>query len=61
MIDSGVIYGGMIPKVRSALASLQGGVEESVILNGLEPNDILKYLDGEKVGTILSEKEFEHV
>jgi len=61
LIDSGVIYGGMIPKVRSALASLQGGVEESVILNGLEPNDILKYLDGEKVGTILSEKEFEHV
>ncbi|MFD1414666.1 acetylglutamate kinase [Oceanobacillus jeddahense] len=61
LIDAGVIYGGMIPKVRSALASLQGGVEESVILNGLEPNDILKYLDGEKVGTILSEKEFEHV
>ncbi|WP_152654939.1 acetylglutamate kinase [Oceanobacillus sp. CFH 90083] len=62
LIDSGVIYGGMIPKVRSALASLQGGVEESVILNGLEPGDILKYLDGEKVGTILSEKEVvEHV
>ncbi|MFD1065794.1 acetylglutamate kinase [Oceanobacillus locisalsi] len=61
LIDSGVIYGGMIPKVRSALASLQGGVEESVILNGLEPDDILKYLNGEKVGTILKEKEFEHV
>ena len=62
MIASGVIYGGMIPKVRSALASLKGGVEESVILNGLEPDNIMKYLDGEKVGTILREKEIaEHV
>lgn len=56
-IASGVIYGGMIPKVRSAITSLQGGVRESVILNGLEPNDILKYLNGETVGTILMEKE----
>lgn len=56
-IASGVIYGGMIPKVRSALASLKSGVKESVILNGLEPNDILKYLNGEIAGTILTEKE----
>lgn len=56
-IASGVIYGGMIPKVRSAIASLKSGVEESVILNGLEPEDIMKYLQGESVGTILTEKE----
>lgn len=60
-IDSGVIYGGMIPKVRSALASLKSGVAESVILNGLNPDDIKKYLEGKAVGTVLTEREVEHV
>ena len=60
-IDSGVIYGGMIPKVRSALASLKSGVAESVILNGLNPDDIKNYLEGKAVGTVLTEREVEHV
>jgi acetylglutamate kinase len=37
MIASGVIFGGMIPKVRTALEALRGGVREAVItdLDGL--------------------------
>lgn len=34
MIDSGIIYGGMIPKVKAAIASLHGGLNEAVIMDG---------------------------
>lgn len=38
LITAGTIYGGMIPKVRTALAALEGGVSQAVItdLKGLE-------------------------
>ncbi|MFX3623920.1 MAG: acetylglutamate kinase [Ectobacillus sp.] len=35
LIESGVITGGMIPKVKAALASLHGQVEKVVIVDGL--------------------------
>lgn len=58
MILSGVIYGGMIPKVRSALKGLSGGVKESIIINGLTPIDLANYIDGKQVGTkVIIEKE----
>lgn len=61
-IEEGIIYGGMIPKVRSALKSLTGGVEESVILNGLAPEDLRKYVQGKGAGTkVIIKKEVEHV
>jgi len=61
-IDAGVIYGGMIPKVTSALKSLSGGVKESVIINGLTPSDLKDYMEGKAAGTkILLEKEEAHV
>lgn len=56
MIESGEIYGGMIPKVRAALDCLSGSVKEVVIVNGAEPGVLGKVLRGERIGTrIVSE------
>ncbi|WP_249870590.1 acetylglutamate kinase [Oceanobacillus saliphilus] len=61
-IASGIIYGGMIPKVRSALKGLSGGVKESVILNGLAPDDLKNYMEGKQAGTkVINKKEVQHV
>lgn len=51
MIDSGEIYGGMIPKVRAAIQCIQGDVKEVVIVNGSEPEVLSKVLRGDKIGT----------
>ncbi|MEC0228615.1 acetylglutamate kinase [Paenibacillus alba] len=51
MIVSGDIYGGMIPKVRAAIACIQGKVQEVVIVNGSEPNVLSKVLKGTGIGT----------
>jgi len=51
MIASGVIYGGMIPKVRAAAQCIQGDVREVVIVDGAEPGILSRVLDGEPVGT----------
>lgn len=59
-IALGIIYGGMIPKVRSALKALAGGVKESVILNGLTPNDLQDYIEGKQVGTKIVIGEIQH-
>ncbi|WP_067724902.1 acetylglutamate kinase [Oceanobacillus damuensis] len=61
-IASGIIYGGMIPKVLSALKGLTSGVKESVILNGLAPEDLKKYMEGKPVGTkVILKREVQHV
>jgi acetylglutamate kinase len=41
LIGSGVITGGMIPKVRTALDALAGGVRAVVILDGRAPHAVL--------------------
>ena len=51
LVASGVITGGMIPKVQAAIEGLQNGVKEAVILNGLEPDQMLNYIDGKDIGT----------
>jgi acetylglutamate kinase len=51
MIDSGVIYGGMIPKVKAALKCLHGDVKEVVIVDGGEEGVLGRLLNGEKIGT----------
>lgn len=53
MIESGEIYGGMIPKVKAALQCLSGNVQEVVIVNGSEPGVLGKVLRGEKIGTTI--------
>jgi len=60
-IASGIIYGGMIPKVKSALKALAGGMKESVIINGLQPEDLTAYLEGKPVGTRIIKSEVHHV
>ncbi|AZK45928.1 acetylglutamate kinase [Paenibacillus lentus] len=51
MIQTGEIYGGMIPKVRAAIACIHGKVQEVVIVDGSEPGILSRVLSGEKIGT----------
>ncbi|RKN78891.1 acetylglutamate kinase [Paenibacillus ginsengarvi] len=51
MIESGDIYGGMIPKVRAAMECIQGKVSEVVIVSGTEPEVLSKVLRGDSIGT----------
>ncbi|MGE5704221.1 MAG: acetylglutamate kinase [Clostridia bacterium] len=50
MIADGIIYGGMIPKVTSALDALGQGVKEVVICKGTS-DDLIKAFANEKTGT----------
>ncbi|MCM3288552.1 acetylglutamate kinase [Paenibacillus sp. MER 180] len=51
MIESGDIYGGMIPKVQAAMKCLEGGVQEVVIADGSEPDVLRRLMAGEVIGT----------
>ncbi|GGF87875.1 acetylglutamate kinase [Paenibacillus albidus] len=51
LIESGEIYGGMIPKVRAAMDCIQGAVSEVVIVDGKEPRVLSRVLQGEVLGT----------
>jgi acetylglutamate kinase len=51
MIDSGEIYGGMIPKVKAAIQCIQGAVKEVVIVDGAEPGVLSKALKEGSIGT----------
>ncbi|MRN54302.1 acetylglutamate kinase [Paenibacillus monticola] len=51
LIESGEIYGGMIPKVRAAMDCIQGNVSEVVIVDGKEPRVLSRVLQGEELGT----------
>ncbi|WP_110929072.1 acetylglutamate kinase [Bacillus massiliglaciei] len=53
LISEGQIYGGMIPKVRTALNVLEKGVEEVMIVSGKSSF----YMDGEFIGTKFLKKE----
>ncbi|WP_236781947.1 acetylglutamate kinase [Aneurinibacillus sp. XH2] len=56
LIAAGVIYGGMIPKVRAALDALEQQVEEVLIINGYEPGILHKVAAGDAVGTKIVKK-----
>ncbi|WP_286885317.1 acetylglutamate kinase [Aneurinibacillus sp. UBA3580] len=51
LIAEGIIYGGMIPKVRAALDALGHEVEEVLIINGYEPGVLKKVAAGQMIGT----------
>lgn len=51
MIQTGEIYGGMIPKVRAAIACIHGKVQEVIIVDGGEPGILSRVLAGEEIGT----------
>ena len=53
LISSGVIYGGMIPKVNTCIQAVEKGVRASVIINGKVKHAILRELFSSKgVGTL---------
>ncbi|MET3696217.1 N-acetylglutamate kinase [Bacillus oleivorans] len=51
LIKNGIIYGGMVPKVRAAIDGLTANVPEVVIINGNEPDSLLAYTEGREIGT----------
>lgn len=52
LMDSGVIEGGMIPKVQACLAAAQTGCQ-SVIVDGREENALRGAVDGRNTGTVV--------
>jgi len=55
LIASGVIHGGMVPKVETCIAALERGVEGVVILNGKTPHAVLLELFTESgAGTLIT-------
>jgi acetylglutamate kinase len=52
LIGSGVIEGGMIPKVQACLAAARAGCE-SVIVDGREEHALLRAIDGRTTGTVV--------
>ena len=53
LIADGTITGGMIPKVETCLAAVDGGVEAAVIVDGRVPHAILLELFTEGAGTLI--------
>jgi acetylglutamate kinase len=53
LMKAGVIDGGMLPKVESALRALQGGTAKAHIIDGRVPHAILLELLGEGAGTLI--------
>jgi len=51
LIDEGAIRDGMLPKVRGALAALDGGAEEVLIANGRTEAAVRRALDGSLTGS----------
>jgi acetylglutamate kinase len=54
MIEAGVVDGGMIPKVRSCVAAVEGGVASAHVLDGSAPHALLlEIFTREGVGTMV--------
>ena len=54
MLADGTIDGGMIPKVRSCLRAVEGGVAQAHILDGRQPHALLlEIFTREGVGTMV--------
>ncbi len=52
--ESGVIYGGMLPKVDSCLFALQAGCKRALILDGRQKSSLERYLlQDEALGTVI--------
>ena len=58
MLESGVVSKGMIPKVASSLAAVEGGVESATILDGtVEHALLLEVFTDDGVGTMITDQE----
>jgi len=57
LIETGVIYGGMIPKVSCALDAVKGGVHTAHIIDGRVPHStLLEIFTDEGMGTLISNR-----
>ncbi len=57
LIETGVIYGGMIPKVGCALDAVKGGVVSAHIVDGRVPHaTLLEIFTDHGVGTLISNR-----
>src|SRR5438132_11423842 len=54
LIDRGVIAGGMVPKIRAALAALTWGDAEAIIADSSAPSALRRALDDPSFGTRIS-------
>ena len=55
LIEGGIIYGGMIPKVRSLEVAVRSGVKKAVMIDGRIPHSILiEMFSNEGIGTLMS-------
>jgi acetylglutamate kinase len=57
LIADGTVSGGMIPKVETCTAAVEGGVEAAVIIDGRVPHAILLELFAEGAGTLIRRAE----
>ena len=54
LIDDGIIHGGMLPKIKTALSAVQSGVAASHIIDGRVENAVLVELfTDEGIGTLI--------
>jgi acetylglutamate kinase len=53
-ITEGLVFGGMVPKLRAAAEAAKGGVEARIV-NGKKKGSLAKAIAGERVGTLISE------
>jgi acetylglutamate kinase len=61
LIETGVIYGGMIPKVSCALDAVKGGVVSAHIVDGRVPHaTLLEVFTDQGVGTLISNRSRKH-
>ncbi|WP_240687949.1 acetylglutamate kinase [Pseudalkalibacillus hwajinpoensis] len=61
LIEEGTISGGMIPKVKGAVAALSDQVSSVIILDGREKNALQKAVSNEQIGTRIVRKELTNV
>jgi len=55
--EKGVIGGGMIPKVEACEVALAQGADSAVMVNGTDPDQLYRLLQGERVGTKIKKSE----
>ncbi len=58
LIESGVIYGGMIPKIKSCEKAIRSGVKKAVMIDGRIPHSIIiEMFSKEGIGTLMQGSE----
>jgi acetylglutamate kinase len=54
-IDQGTISGGMLPKIKSCVAGIKGGVDKIAILNSFEPHSLINgFMAPQEIGTLIT-------